>query len=282
MTFVPPKGQGRPVSVAPAAFTGYTGTVKLAAVLTDLDGTLLDHGGVLGEEARAAVAGLRRRGVPVVPLTSKTELELRAFLAELDGGGIGSFENGAGVVGPGTLVVSPKAVPAVELRARLAELARRTGAELAPATELPPAEIRRITGLAEDKLPAMLARGYGLPFLAPNGSEEALAREAAAMPGTRLTRGGQFWHLSGAHGKEDALDLLLGASLVARPLAGLGDAPNDAGFLARCDVAVIVPRASGDADPALAAALPGARVAPFPAGRGWAAAVAALLPEGSP
>lgn len=253
--------------------------MRTAAVLTDLDGTLLEHGGVLGEEARRAVAGLRARGVPVVPLTSKTEAELRAFLVELDGGGVGSFENGAGVVGPGTLVVSPKAVPAAELRSRIAELARRAGAPLRPATELPPAELRRITGLAEEKLPAMLARGWGLPFLAPEGADDALVRAAAAMPGTRLTRGGLFWHLSGDHGKEDALDLLLGVSLVARPLAGLGDAPNDAGFLARCDVAILVPRATGEIDPVLAAALPGARVAPFPAGRGWAAAVAALDAE---
>lgn len=254
--------------------------MKPAAVLTDLDGTLLDHGGVLGPEARAAVAELKGRGVPVVPLTSKTEVELCAFLDELDGGGVGSFENGAGVVGPETLVVSPKAVPAAELRARLSELGRRTGLVLVPATELPLADVRRITGLPEEKLPAMLARGYGLPFLAPDGSGDALAPAVAAMPGTRLTRGGQFWHLSGEHGKEDALDLLLGAGLVSRPLAGFGDAPNDAGFLARCDVAVLLPRASGEADPALAAALPGARIAPFPAGRGWAAAVAALLAEG--
>jgi mannosyl-3-phosphoglycerate phosphatase len=251
--------------------------VPTAAVLTDLDGTLLDRGGVLGEGARAAVAALRARGVPVVPLTSKTEVELRGFLAEVDLGGLGAFENGAGVVSPRGTIVSEKAVAVGELASRLGELARRTGLALVPAAALSPDEIRRVTGLAREKVPAMLARGFGLPFLAPQGADGALARAAALIPGTRLTRGGQFWHLSGDHGKEDAVDLLLRAGLVSRPLAGLGDAPNDAGFLALCDVAVIVPREPGGADPALAAALPGARVAPLPAGRGWAAAVAALL-----
>ena len=253
--------------------------MRPAAVVTDLDGTLLDHGGVLGEVARTAIGELRRRGIPVVPLTSKTDVELREFLAELDVGGIGSLENGAGIVGPAGVVVSEKAVPVASLAARLAELAQLTGLRLTSAAELPTAELRRITGIPEERIPSMLARGFGLPFLAPEGAAEVLGRFAQRLPATRLTRGGQFWHLSGDHGKEDAVELLLRAGLVSRPLAGLGDASNDAAFLARCDVAVLVPRASGEVDPVLLAAVPAGRAAPFPAGRGWAAAVADLLGE---
>lgn len=253
--------------------------MRLTAVLTDLDGTLLDHGGVLGPEARQALGELRRRGIPVVPLTSKTEVELRGLLAELDSGGLGVFENGAGVVGPGGVEVSPRAVPAVRLGRHLAELSRLSGAPLRSLPDLTVAEIVRLTGLAEAQVPSMLARRFGLPFLAPGAADEALVAAAARMPGVRLTRGGLFWHLSGKHGKEDAIDLLLGANLLSRPFAGLGDAPNDAGFLARCDVAVLVPGVSGAVDAGLAAAVPGGRTAPFPAGRGWAAAVRALLGE---
>lgn len=256
--------------------------MRVGAVLTDLDGTLLDHGGVLGEEARAAIGDLRRRGIPVVPLTSKTEVELRELLAKLDLGGIGSFENGAGVFGPDGVVVSEKAVPVAELSDRLGELARLTGLRLTPASALPTAEICRITGFRAESIPAMLARGFGLPFLAPEGADEALRRSSGRLGAARLTRGGQFWHLSGSHGKEDAVDLLLRAGLVSRPFAGLGDAPNDAGFLARCEVAVLVPRATGEVDPFLLAAVPAGRVAPFPAGRGWARAVADLLGEDVP
>src|SRR5512143_4169378 len=108
--------------------------MRPAAVLTDLDGTLLDHGGVLGPEARAAIRDLGRRRILVVPLTSKTEVELRELLAELDSGGIGSFENGAGVVGPASVEVSERAVPAGELAGRLDELARLAGFELTPAS----------------------------------------------------------------------------------------------------------------------------------------------------
>ncbi|MBK6404971.1 MAG: HAD hydrolase family protein [Holophagales bacterium] len=253
--------------------------MRVAAVLTDLDGTLLDHGGVLGEDAREAVCELRSRGIPVVPLTSKTEVELREMLRELDLGGIGGFENGAGIISPGGVEVSEKAVGVGRLGQHLADLSSRCGAALTPVSELSVAQIRRITGLPREKVPAMLARRFGLPFLAPEGAEGALAAAAARMPGVRLTRGGLFWHLSGPHGKEDALALLLGAGLVSRPLAGLGDAPNDAGFLARCDIAVLVPQADGGVEAGLAAAVPLGREAPFPAGRGWAATVGEILRE---
>ena len=126
----------------------------------------------------------------------------------------------------------------------------------------------------------MLARRFGVPFLAPEGAGPALEAAVRGLPGVRLTRGGLFWHLSGSHGKEDALDLLLRKGLVSRPLAGFGDAPNDAGFLALCDVAILVPGPSGEVDAELAAAVPAGRAAPFPGGRGWAAAVNELLKEG--
>ncbi len=253
--------------------------MRFGCVLTDLDGTLLERGGVLGDEARAAIAALRRIGVPVVPLTSKTVVELRALLLELDSGGVGSFENGAGIVSPSGVVVSEKAIPLAGLADRLAVLARLSAAPLTPVFDLTVAEIRRITGLAEERVPGMLERGFGLPFLAPDGAGPALEEAARGILGVRLTRGGLFWHLSGDHGKEDALDLLVRSGAAARPFAGFGDAPNDAGFLARCDVAVLLPGPGGAVDPALATALPGALVAPFPTGRGWAAAVGELFPE---
>ncbi len=255
--------------------------MRLAAVLTDLDGTLLDHGGVLGPEARGTIDELRRRGIPVVPLTSKTEVELRGLLAELDLGMIGGFENGAGIAGPAGVVVSDRVVDIGTLHARADELSAFTGLSLRPVSALSTTELQRITGLPRGRISAMLARRFGLPFLAPEGSDDELARGAARLPGVRLTRGGLFWHLSGDHGKEDALGLLLRTGLVERPLAGFGDAPNDARFLAECDVAVLVPGPSGTVDPALAAAVPAGRSAPFPAGRGWAAAVTALLREES-
>jgi mannosyl-3-phosphoglycerate phosphatase len=179
------------------------------------------------------------------------------------------------------VAVSEKALGVELLGRMLEEVARLSGLPLQAATRMTAAELQRITGLPDRRVPAMLARRFGLPFLAPEGAGPALEAAVRGLPGVRLTRGGFFWHLSGNHGKEDALDLLLRKGLASRPLAGFGDAPNDAAFLALCDVAILVPGPSGEVDAALAAAVPAGRIAPFPGGRGWAAAVNELLTDGT-
>lgn len=251
--------------------------MEVSAVLTDLDGTLLDRGGVLGAEAREAIEALRRRRIPVAPLTSKTEVELRDFLSTLDLGGIGSFENGAGIVAPGRVEVQPSALPVNVLHGRLARLSDLCGLPLTPVSALSPVELTRLTGLPLPRLPAMLARRWGLPFLAPEDAGPVLEAAAGRMPGIRLTRGGIFWHLSGDHGKEDAVRALLSGGLISRPVVGLGDAPNDAAFLLSCDVAVMIPGARGEVDVQLSGSLPAGRPVPHPGGRGWAEAIRSLL-----
>lgn len=248
-------------------------------MLTDLDGTLLDHGGILVAEARAALDALRRSGVPVIPLTSKTEVELRRFLSENELGGIGSFGNGAGVIDPRGDEVVMAARPAEVLFERLAHLSTLSGVPLTPISHLSPEELTKITGLSEARLPAMLARRWGLPFLAPAEAGPELVRAAGRMSGIRLTRGGIFWHLSGDHGKEDALHLLFRRKAISRPIAGLGDAPNDAGFLALCDVSFLIPGEQGEVNAELSAAVPAGRRVTSPGGRGWAEAVHYLLGE---
>ena len=47
-------------------------------VVTDLDGTLLDHS-YSWEPARSTMAALKQQGVLVIPCTSKTAEEVRAF-----------------------------------------------------------------------------------------------------------------------------------------------------------------------------------------------------------
>ena len=52
-------------------------------IFTDLDGTLLDHENYSFRMALPALDLLRRRGVPVVPVSSKTapEFSMRSFTA---------------------------------------------------------------------------------------------------------------------------------------------------------------------------------------------------------
>ncbi len=264
----------------------------MLVIFTDLDGTLLEEDGSLSEDARTAVDALTERGVPVVPLTSKTRLELERWIAALDAGGAGSFENGAGILsasvsktedreilgkGKREAAILPAAVPVRELRRVLDKLRGETGFALLSLEEIPDAEAALLTGLRAGggELARAREREFDLPFIAPAEASAALSSSPSLPPGIRLTRGGRFWHLSGLHDKGDALRLLV-ARLGGGPTIGLGDAPNDAAFLRIVDHPVLVPGKTG-VDETLRAALPDAAVAPAPAGAGWSAAVRALV-----
>ena len=83
----------------------------MLVIFTDLDGTLLEEDGSLSADARAALSILETRAVRVVPLTSKTRLELCGWLEELGRRSWGAFENGAGLITPSGVEILPGALP---------------------------------------------------------------------------------------------------------------------------------------------------------------------------
>ena len=247
----------------------------MLVIFTDLDGTLLEEDGSLSPDASAALGALRVRGVRVVPLTSKTRLELARWLEELGGEGWGAFENGAGLITPGGVEVLPGALPVDRLRGILRDVREETCLAIRSVEEMPDEELAERTSLPLTKIPLVRAREFDLPFCAPDGAEEAISRALANRPGARLTKGDRFLHLIGRHDKADAVRRLVELLRPSRTI-GLGDAPNDATFLSIVDHPVLVPRKAG-VDGALRAALPDAAVASAPAGKGWSAAVRALV-----
>lgn len=67
------------------------------AVITDLDGTLLDHETYSWEGAEPALDLLRQRGIPVVLCTSKTWAETRRLAERMGISGPAIVENGSAV-----------------------------------------------------------------------------------------------------------------------------------------------------------------------------------------
>jgi mannosyl-3-phosphoglycerate phosphatase len=250
--------------------------MRISVILTDLDGTLLSQEGQLVPSARQVLRVLRAMKVPVVPLTSKTEPELRGWLGEIDGGGVGAFENGAGLVTPLGVEVFPGAVPVSELREVLDEIRHRLSLPVSALDELPDATLTAITGLEAGALARARDRSFDLPLLASVEAAKGLREALNGYPRVRLTAGGSFWHLHGCHDKADAARRVLALVPPGGRSVGLGDAANDAGFLAIVDVPVLLPSPVG-LDPRLREAFPGARVAPCPGGEGWSQAVEALL-----
>jgi mannosyl-3-phosphoglycerate phosphatase len=258
--------------------------VKGLLVVTDLDATLLDEATYEVAPAREALERLAAEGIPLVLASSKTRAEMEALAGGLPGARPLALvvENGGALVredGPPPAARTILGASHGDLLTALEEIARETGARLRGFSAIPPAELAKLTGLSRDQVERGRTREHDEPFLLEEGDLARLAA-AAARRGLRLHRGGRFFHLTGASDKGRALRVLLG-QLAAEGrhfrTAGLGDAPNDLAFLEVVDEAILVPRPDGHVHERLAAALPGARHAPFPGPRGWNAAVLDLL-----
>ena len=251
--------------------------MRIRAILTDLDGTLLEPDGSLCLEAAEALRILCDRGIPVLPVTSKTAAEVIWLLERLGLPGPAGFENGAGLVERGgRITLHPEAVAVDALRDVAAGLRRETAAPLRTLDEVSDDELGSLTGLTGDELKRARDRRATLPLVVGEAWDAKLS--AAAPPHVLLVRGNRFLHLQGRHAKASVAAELLAAAPGDGAVVACGDSPNDLELLQLGDVAVIVPSATGFHH-GLRTALPRARVAPAPHGRGWALSVMQLLRE---
>ena len=101
--------------------------------------------------------------------------------------------------------------------------------------------------------------------------------EAIEREGKRWTAGGGFYHIVGRSDKGAAVRLLTRLyqqSLGAVRAVGVGDAPNDAAFLAEVDVPIVV-RSAHSAK--LSGLVPNSRVTIRPGPAGWSDAVLGVV-----
>ncbi len=249
-------------------------------IVTDLDGTLLNHDDYRWAPAAATLARVQAAGIRIVLNSSKTAAELIELANQMRLDGPLVFENGGGIcrrTAPDapwqtTVLGTPRA----RLQTQLSALRARHGWRFRSFGELDDAEVAALTGLPQAAAALARQRQCSEP-LDWQDDDDALAACTSALraAGLAVTRGGRFVHVSGRHDKGTALDTLL-AETPAQVIA-LGDAPNDVPMLRRAAVAIVIPRPDGSA-----LALPDhadARIAPAPGALGWARAVDALLDE---
>ncbi|MEL7894541.1 HAD-IIB family hydrolase [Vreelandella neptunia] len=231
-------------------------------VVTDLDGSLLDHHSYDFSPAAPWLARLKQMGVPVIPVTSKTRAELIP-LREALGLTATPFiaENGAVIglppgwcharldrpgSGPDGVVIKHPGVDIGFIRARLKVWRERLGIRFTRMGEMSVAEVMELTGLDAVRARDARQREGSEPLLWQD-SEAALEtfRTALEGDGLQLTQGGRFWHVMGRSAdKGSAVEWLVKRFTALRgraPLSlGLGDGPNDITMLEVVDQAVVI------------------------------------------
>jgi mannosyl-3-phosphoglycerate phosphatase len=219
-------------------------------VVTDLDGTLLDHDTYEAGPAAEAVTALRHAGAVIVCCSAKTRVEQQVHRDELGIDGPFIVENGAAVHGDDGAPLEVLGLPYDGVRRRLATAAARLGVTVRGFGDMTTEELARRTNLSEAAARRAQAREYTEAFVVVDAQPEP-DRLAAALAdaGLHLQRGARFWTASGAHDKGLAVDRLrrlLTRELGERPLLyGLGDTYNDAAMLAAVDVPFLVQRPDG-------------------------------------
>lgn len=260
-------------------------------VVTDLDGTLLNHEDYSWAGARDALAALEAHRIPVILSTSKTRAEVESLRGELGNPHPFIVENGAAIFLPeAKFACAPDAYPrrdgyaVAELGAPYASLvpalqraAEESGCRVRGFATATDEEVAAWCGFSVEQAHLARLREYDEPFLVDEGNADALCL-AIERQGYRWTRGGRFFHILGASDKGAAMKLLRQLYTAEGPaprIAALGDSPNDLPMLAEADCPILIP---SPRLPEMRQALPDAAVAPAPGSTGWGAAVLDLLP----
>ena len=264
-------------------------------VVSDLDGTLLDHDRYGFEQAEPALRRLRRERIPVILNTSKTRAELSSLRARLHNAEPYVVENGSAVFMPPSVRgrrpadVEPRGGedcrvfgrPRGDILAALQPLRRRFRFESFDDWDVPALMAR--TGLDATAAGAALAREFSEPLLWRDSAAAlaAFRRELAAL-GLNTLQGGRFLHVQGACDKGQSLNWLrawYGAER-GRPVRviALGDSDNDVAMLAAADIAVVIRSRHHPPPPVPTAARVIVSRAEGP--RGWNETIGALLDEG--
>ncbi|MEM8578773.1 MAG: HAD hydrolase family protein [Pseudomonadota bacterium] len=207
-------------------------------VVTDLDGTLLDHASYDWRPAAPALGALAARGIPVILASSKTAAEMAPLQAEMGLVGLPAIvENGAGLMGA-------DAPPRYDdLRADLDRLAPGLRAQFTGFGDMSAAHVAQITGLSPAAAAAAKDRHFSEPGIFGGADEDAFVAALAEL-GLYARRGGRFLTLSYGHTKADALRKVA-RRYPGRRIVALGDAPNDAEMLEAADIGIVIRNDAG-------------------------------------
>lgn len=223
-------------------------------VVTDLDGTLLDHQSYEFAPALKAIGELGRREIPIVLNSSKTQAEIAAIRQKLHNQEPFVCENGGVLC---NIAVSSSRNETVQIgtpRQRflkdLQQIKQRLGLNYRGFAEASVDDVIRWTGLSMADANKAMQREATEPLLWQD-TERALNnfRQELSKLNLRCVKGGRFYHVMGTFDKASCFAKLK-EHYYRRwqdeiKIIALGDSPNDLPMLERADFVVIIPSAKG-------------------------------------
>lgn len=266
---------------------------RMLLLFTDLDGTLLDEHTYSFADAAPALEGIRRRGIPLLLVTSKTRAEVEVIRRALGNTDPFIVENGGGIYLPASATdlweAAPQSEPRdgyrliplgaryTELTAALDAASRESGVPTRGFHQMTAPEVADRAGLPLPDAERACQREFGEPFVLEEGAHPEPLIQALERRGFSVTRGGRFYHVLRGNDKGKAVEIVTGLYRRNQPLlrtAGLGDSANDLPFLERMDHPILIP---SPRLPDMKTRLPRAYIAPEPGPSGWNLAVLELL-----
>jgi mannosyl-3-phosphoglycerate phosphatase len=265
-------------------------------IVTDLDGTLLDHHTYDVGPARDVLERVARARVPLVLCSSKTRAEIEALQQRLAIHHPFIAENGGAIVAPigyfdhvprhavvdGGRFVLALGRPYHEVVRALRDAAAEQRVRVVGFSDMTVGDVAEACGLPV--LDAQLAklREYDEPFrfLDTDPATRSRFLKALHRRGLKALSGGRFDHVTGDTDKGRAVAQLR-TLMPDRPgpvvMAGLGDGLNDVSMLREVDLPVIVRSDLNGATGRMLRKVPTAKVTGSCGPAGWAEAVTSLL-----
>ena len=218
-------------------------------VVTDVDGTLMDHSYDL-TPAKETIKILQKISVPVILCTSKTASEVRVIRDELNLSDPYIVENGAAIYGESLKKVNGKIILGKEykyLEEILNLISKEINYKLIPLNDLSDEEATKLTGLKGNSLNLMRDRHWSMPFLNPPDYLEKEINIYCKKFKVDVFRGNRMSHLLSTNSnKGKAIDALKNYSNIQNiQIIGLGDSPNDLPLLLNSDIRIVIPGPDG-------------------------------------
>lgn len=263
------------------SLTPHTDKPRAAIVVTDLDGTLLDHHSYDWKPAEGALRLLQNKNIPVVFNTSKTYEESQCLQADMGLKGPLIVENGSCIHNAGHSMVLGASRDDIQLWLQNSGVGQRY--QFASFSELGRNGVVCETGLSPRGATQALRRKWSEPLLWKDQPEAINTfRNEARDAGLNVLVGGRFVHVLGDCDKGRAAKALMAqyTAVGGTPaLVALGDSPNDLAMLEVADYAIWIRSPNRDQpldnrEPA------GSWVTHDPGPTGWAEAINQLDNQG--